>query len=144
MRHADRSAVKPALASRVTPDYVPSMSDKNQLAEDRTDWAEDRTILANERTFAGWMRTGMASVALALGLRALFRPFEPDWVPKLVAEVFIVTAILIFWAARQNACKTQERMSEHQTESQSSRRMTVLAAFLTVGAAATGIILWFL
>ncbi len=120
------------------------MADKNDLARDRTDWAEDRTILANERTFAGWMRTGMASVALALGLRALFRPFEPDWVPKLVAEIFIVTAILIFWAARQAACKTQKRMSEHQTESQSTRRVTLLAALLSIGAALTGVILWFL
>ena len=120
------------------------MSKKNQLAEDRTDWAEDRTILANERTFAGWMRTGMAAVALALGLRALFRPFEPDWVPKLVAEVFVVIAVLIFWAARQNAVKTQSRMSEHATESQSARRMTLLATLLSLGAIMTGVILWFL
>ena len=80
------------------------MSDKNDLAQDRTDWAEDRTILANERTFAGWMRTGMASVALALGLRAVFGSFEPTWVPKAVASGFILTAIMIFWAARQSAC----------------------------------------
>ncbi|MDF1729557.1 MAG: DUF202 domain-containing protein, partial [Sulfitobacter sp.] len=45
---------------------------KNELAEDRTDWAEDRTILANERTFAGWMRTGMASLAVAIGLKAVY------------------------------------------------------------------------
>lgn len=120
------------------------MADKKDLAQDRTEWAEDRTILANERSFAGWMRTGMASVALALGLRALFRPFDPAWMPKLVAEVFIVIAILIFWAARQNAAKTQARMSEHETESQSVRRMTLLASLLTLGAALTGVILWFL
>ena len=45
---------------------------KTEWAEDRTDWAEDRTILANERTFAGWMRTGMAAIAIAVGLKAVF------------------------------------------------------------------------
>ena len=120
------------------------MSDKNDLAQDRTDWAEDRTILANERTFAGWMRTGMASVALALGLRALFGDFEPTWVPKLVASGFILTAIVIFWAARQSACATQTRMDEHVTESQSVRRMTILATLFSLGAFATGVILLFL
>ena len=118
--------------------------DTTKLAETRTDWAEDRTLLANERTFAGWMRTGMACVALALGLRALFRPFEPDWIPKAVAEIFVLTAIVIFWAARQNAVKTQRRMDEHATESQGTRRMTILAGLLTLGAVSTGVILWFL
>lgn len=120
------------------------MSDKNNLAEERTDWAEDRTLLANERTYAAWIRTGLASLAIALGLRALFRPFEPDWVPKLVAEVFVLTAILIFWAARQNACETQSRMDEHATRSQSTRRITLLATILSFAAIATGIILWLL
>ena len=52
-----------------------SMNKSNDLAENRTDWAEDRTILANERTFAGWMRTGMASLAVAIGLKAVFGGF---------------------------------------------------------------------
>ena len=34
------------------------------LAQDRTDLAEDRTVLAHERSFAGWVRTGMASVGI--------------------------------------------------------------------------------
>ncbi len=120
------------------------MSDKNELAEDRTDWAEDRTLLANERTFAGWMRTGMASVAVALGLRALFRPFEPDWVPKAVATIFILVAVLIFWAAWYNARRSQARMTEHVTESQSTIRISLIAGLLSAGAVATGFILWFL
>lgn len=43
---------------------------KNEMAKDRTDWAEDRTALANERTFAGWMRSVMAAVAIAMGPKA--------------------------------------------------------------------------
>lgn len=120
------------------------MTDKNDLAQDRTDWAEDRTLLANERTFAGWMRTGMAAVAVALGLRALFRPFEPEWIPKSVATIFIIVALTIFWAARQNAIKTQARMTEHDTASQSKTRVTLITSLLSLGAAATGVILWFL
>lgn len=120
------------------------MSEKNDLAQDRTDWAEDRTILANERTFAGWMRTGMASVGVALGLRAVFGPYEPTWVPKLVSNIFIAVALLIFWAAWRNVCRTTDRMREHQTESQSTHMVSLITAVLSLGAAATGAILWWL
>ncbi|WP_072776724.1 YidH family protein [Marivita hallyeonensis] len=120
------------------------MSDKNDLAEDRTDWAEARTVLANERTFAGWMRTGMASVALALGLRALFGPFEPTWIPKTVASVFVLVALMIFWAAWRNCSLTQKDMDDHDTRSQSARNMAWITAVLSLGAVATGAILWLL
>ncbi|MEJ6404474.1 YidH family protein [Yoonia sp. 2307UL14-13] len=125
------------------------MNDKNSLAEDRTDWAEDRTdwaedrtILANERTFAGWMRTGMACLGLALGLKAVFNGFSPTWVPKVVANVFVLLAIFIFWAARNKSCQTQRRMNDHATNAQSSTNMTIIATVLTCGAIATGAILW--
>ena len=116
--------------------------DKTQLAKDRTDWAEDRTLLANERTFAGWMRTGMACVALALGLKAVFRETDPTWIAKSVATVFIVAAVSIFWGSALKSKQAQERIQEHDTEAQPSHRMTVLAGILTVGALATGAILW--
>lgn len=120
------------------------MSDKNDLAENRTDWAEDRTILANERTFAGWMRTGMACVGVALGLKAVFGDFEPTWAPKVVANVFIALSLFIFWTARNKSCKTQQRMNEHATNAQSSRNMTITAGVLSLGAVATGAVLWWL
>ncbi|RVT85877.1 DUF202 domain-containing protein [Rhodobacteraceae bacterium CCMM004] len=120
------------------------MADKQALAEERTDWAEDRTILANERTFAGWMRTGLACVAVALGLKAVFGDFQPDWLPRLVANLFCVIGIAIFWMARRNACRTTRRMDEHDTESQSTLGMTLTAAAMALGAAATGAILWWL
>ncbi|WP_299784715.1 DUF202 domain-containing protein [uncultured Marivita sp.] len=120
------------------------MPDKNDMAEDRTDWAEARTMLANERTFAGWMRTGMASVALALGLRALFGPFEPTWIPKAVSTVFVVIAVVIFWAAWRNSSQTQKEMNAHETEPQSSRSIGLIAAVLAAGSIATGVILWLL
>ena len=116
-------------------------ADKQALAEERTDWAEDRTALANERTFAGWMRTGMASVALAIGLRALFGPFEPTWLPKLVALVFIAIAIGIFWAARSQATKAQRRLDTHAAEAQSGRLFTILSLVFSAAAVATGFVL---
>ena len=117
-------------------------TDKTQLARDRTDWAEDRTLLANERTFAGWMRTGMACIALALGLRAVFRETDPTWAAKAVATIFIVAAVAIFWAAALKSKQAQDRIEEHDAEAQPSHRMTVLASILTVGAISTGAILW--
>ncbi len=118
------------------------MSDSNELAEDRTDWAEDRTILANERTFAGWMRTGMASLALAVGLNAVFQESEPTWLPKLVSTLFVAVAIFIFWAAQNSAVKTCMRLDEHQTDPQPVRRVRMLAAVFAFAAVCVGGVLW--
>lgn len=118
--------------------------DTDELAKDRTDWAEDRTLLANERTFAGWMRTGMACVALALGLRAVFKPFEPTWLPKLAASLLILSAILIFWAAWQSAHKTVQRLDDHVANGQTTTWISVIAGLMAIAALFTGIILLYL
>jgi putative membrane protein len=118
------------------------MSSSNELAEDRTNWAEDRTTLANERTFAGWIRTGMASLVVALGLRAVFGDFEPTWAAKAVASIFIVAAIFIFWTAHRQATKTLRRLTEHHAEALPNDRMRVLAIILSVGSVAIGGVLW--
>ncbi len=117
---------------------------KTHWAEERTDWAEDRTMLANERTFAGWMRTGLGAVAVALGLKAVFGEFDPTWAAKAAATVFVAAAILIMWFARRAAVKTAARMSEHSIKTQTTRRITMVAAILSFGSAATGAILWML
>ena len=115
--------------------------DSTELAKDRTDWAEDRTILANERTFAGWMRTGMGCIAVALGLKAVFGDAELVWVAKGIAVFFCIIAVLIFAAAAQQSTKTQDRIHQHDTEAQPSRRMTVISVLLSTGALATGVVL---
>ena len=117
---------------------------KTKWAEDRTDWAEDRTLLANERTFAGWMRTGMAALAVAIGLKAVFGDFDPTWMAKAVATIFIVIAVLIFAAAARETRRAQRRISSHVAEAQGARRMLILAVLLSLGAIATGAILWLL
>ena len=76
---------------------VPQQPDtKTEWAERRTDWAEDRTVLANERTFAGWLRTGLAAVAVAIGFQAVVSDFEPTWAAKTVATMFLVAALVTF------------------------------------------------
>ena len=62
----------------------------------RTDLAEDRTILASERTFASWLRTGLASIGIALGFHALFGRMQPIWLPRAIATAFLAIAIMIF------------------------------------------------
>lgn len=118
------------------------MTSSNELAKDRTDWAEDRTILANERTFAGWMRTGMAAVALAVGLRAVFGEFDPTWAAKSIATVFILLAVYIFYAAQDAACKTLGRLNDNQAHAQPTTRMRILSGVFALGALAVGGVLW--
>lgn len=117
---------------------------RTDWAESRTDWAEDRTIQANERTFAGWMRTGMASVALALGLKALFGSFEPTWLAKAVASIFIAIAVALFWTAARNAAATLERLNDHRADPLRTGTFHLIAAGLTFGALATAAVLWLL
>ncbi|MGJ8545881.1 MAG: YidH family protein [Sulfitobacter sp.] len=118
------------------------MTDTNELAKDRTNWAEDRTILANERTFAGWMRTGMASLAVAVGLKAVFGDFDPTWAAKSVASVFVAAAIYIFWAAHDTATKTLKRLEDHHANAQPNKRMKTLALIFSFASLCVGAILW--
>lgn len=120
------------------------MNDRDKNSERRTDWAEDRTILANERTFASQMRTGMACVGLALGLKAVFSSTDHPLIAKGVAELFIITAILIFASAAARGFKAQKRINDHDTTSQSHIGMIITAIALTAGAMAAGVILWLL
>ncbi len=117
---------------------------KSTSAEQRTDWAEDRTLLANERTFASWMRTGMACVGVALGLKAVFGSTEHPLIAKAVAELFILTAVIIFGSATRRSYQAQKRIDAHDTNAQSHMGMVYVAASLTVGAVAAGVILWLL
>ncbi len=115
-----------------------------EYEDPRTAWAEDRTVLANERTFAAWMRTGMACIGVALGLKAVFGATDYPIIAKIVAELFIFCAILIFWAAARRCRATLNRMDEHDANAQSHQNMALTATVLTVGAVASGVILWLL
>lgn len=117
-------------------------TDRNKAAQSRTRWAEDRTILANERTFSSWMGSGLACVGVAIGLKAVFGATDPTWVAKLVASLFLAVAIIIYWAARRQACRTLNRITENDAEAMPKKSFTVLATAMTVATPATGAVLW--
>ncbi|SMC10463.1 hypothetical protein ROA7745_00270 [Roseovarius aestuarii] len=119
-------------------------TDCGKIADRRTEWAEDRTVLANARTFAAWMRTGMACLGVALGLKAVFGATEYPMIAKAVAELFVICAVLIFWAAVRRSRTAQKRLENHDTETQSHRNMAFTAFILTLGSIATGGLLWLL
>lgn len=117
---------------------------KTELASDRTDLAEDRTLLANERTFAGWMRTGLSSVGIALGFHALFNAMSPPWVPRLISTVFLILGILVFWAAEHRATQVCRRLEAHQVETLGGTNMRLIAFVLTIATMALIAAIWLL
>ncbi|MFN3819012.1 DUF202 domain-containing protein [Blastomonas sp.] len=119
-----------------------STNDRTGLAEDRTDLAEDRTVLAHERSFAGWLRTGMAAVGIALGFNALFREMEPAWAPKLIATVFLTIAIGIFISAERRACRIITRLDVHKVSSVAPIRIRVMSWSLAAATIALIVAIW--
>lgn len=118
-------------------------ADKNDLAEKRTDWAEDRTIMANERTFAGWMRTGLSSIAIGLGFQALFRHTEPTWVARAAATLFVLVGIFIFASAYHSSRKVLSRLDAQDAEPVLRKHLLAICGSLMAGAIAILLILWF-
>lgn len=117
---------------------------RGALAEQRTDFAEDRTILANERTFAGWFRTGMAAIGIAVGFGALYRDLEPAWVPRAVGTAFLLAAAYIFIAADRRACAVTSRLDAHEVKAFSPMNLRVLTIICVGGAAALIAAIWLL
>jgi putative membrane protein len=117
---------------------------KESLATQRTDLAEDRTLLANERTFAGWVRTGLTSVGVAIGLHALFRTLEPIWVAKAIATMFVALGIFIFLAAERRACSVEQRLEAHEVSPFRRRGLRIIACGLILASAALIAALWLL
>ncbi|NNE57456.1 MAG: DUF202 domain-containing protein [Hellea sp.] len=119
-------------------------SEKNRLANERTDMAEDRTVMANERTFAGWMRTGLATMGIALGFNALFGRLQPEWVPRAIATGFLLVAILIFISGYQRASKVFNRLNTHSVERISRRGIFAVMITMVIGAVALIGAVWIL
>lgn len=114
------------------------------MAEHRTDWAEDRTIMALERTFAGWMRTAFAAIAIGIGFRALFGEFEPPWLAKAIATMFISLAIVFAIGAERRACRAFNRLSSHAVDSPKLPNIRFVAWAISAGAALLIVALWVL
>lgn len=115
--------------------------EKQSLAEDRTEWAEDRTVLANERTFAGWMRTGLGSLGMAVALQAVFGATEPTWIAKTAALIFVIIALIIFYLAWKTSSSMIERLEAHCAEPVSKNNMGKVTAAFSIGAVVVGLVL---
>jgi putative membrane protein len=116
---------------------------KQELAEDRTDLAEDRTVLANERTYAGWMRTGFASIAVGVGFNLLTK-MEPIWIPKAIATAFLLIGISIFVAAERRACSVIERLHTHEVETVRVRYLRLITGAVVLATLALIASIWLL
>ncbi|QZD90643.1 DUF202 domain-containing protein [Qipengyuania aurantiaca] len=115
-----------------------------QWAEFRTDLAEDRNIMAMERTFAGWMRTAFAAIGIGLGFRAVFGEFEPPWLAKAVATLFIIGGGWLAITAERRACRTMTRLDSHQYEGISRPNFRIMAFAVATGSAVLTAGLWIL
>ncbi|AXK41540.1 MULTISPECIES: YidH family protein [Erythrobacter] len=126
-------------------DDPPDSPDKStQWAEFRTDLAEDRNIMAMERTFAGWMRTAFAAIGIGLGFRAVFGDFEPPWLARAIATVFIVGGGWLAITAERRACKTLARLDPHEFEAISTPNFKLMAYAVATGSAVLTAGLWIL
>ncbi len=56
--------------------------------------------------------------------------------------VFLLTAIVIFWAARHQACQTLQRLHDKDAEPMPTRAFTRLALLMSAATLGTGAILW--
>jgi putative membrane protein len=118
--------------------------DREELAQDRTELAEDRTVLAHERSFAGWVRTGLASVGIGLGFHALFETLRPPWVPKAIATIFLLIAIFVFLSAERRARRILDRLDAHRVAALKPVRIQLLSWALVAATLALGAALWLL
>ncbi len=101
-------------------------------------------MLANERTFASWFRTGFASAGIGLGLQALFLRMQPEWVPRAIATVFLLFAIVLFVAAERRACQVLERLSAHTVQEFKNARLRLMTAVAVGGIAVLIAAMWLL
>ena len=118
------------------------MSEERDRLDEKTELAEDRTILANERTFAGWLRTGLASIGVGVGFSALFRTMEPEWLPKGIATAFLLLGAFIVVSAERRACAVTSKVSPHVVQVARPMNLRLIAIVTMVGSAILIAAIW--
>lgn len=108
----------------------------------RVELAEDRTILANERTYAGWLRTGLATVGIGVGFHALFQRMEPGWVPRSIATLFLLIGLGVVIAAERRAHAVTERLSAHVVASARGMKLRLITLAMAAGTLALIAAIW--
>jgi len=115
-----------------------------EWAEERTDWAEDRTIMAVERTFAGWMRTAFAAIGIGLAFRAVFGEFDPPWLARAIATVFIALGAIVAIGAERRARHALSRLNTHAVDAPRKPNIRWISWAVATGAAVLIVGLWLL
>lgn len=115
-----------------------------ELAVDRTELAEDRTVQATERTFAGWMRTAFAAIGIGLAFRAVFGDFDPPWLAKAIATLFVVLGATIAFTAERRTCRTFARLHAHQVDTPDVPNLRWMSWSVIAGCALLIAGFWFL
>ena len=69
--------------------------ERTEFAEERTEWADQRTYLAQQRTFAGWVRTGLTSMAVGFGVIEFMGDVEPAWLISAIGAVLIIIGAVV-------------------------------------------------
>ena len=118
--------------------------DSNDLAMERTDLAEDRNIMAMERTFAGWMRTAFAAIGIGLAFRAVFGEFDPPWLARAIATMFVLAGGALAYTAQRRTCDTMGRLKSHQLHPASAPNFRVLGYAVVTGSLLLTAGLWIL
>ena len=116
--------------------------DRTDWAEDRTDWAEDRTLMANERTFLSWMGSVLGCLGMAVAMQAVFGEFEPTWLARACASIFVLLALMMVFTALRRTHKAHVRLQSHAHEPASIKLLHAVAYGMAFGACAVGAILW--
>lgn len=100
--------------------------------------------MSSERTYAGWLRTALTAIAVALGFTALFRDAEAVWISKGIATLFLLLAIGVLAAADRRAAEVQRRLDHHFIRGAS--RSTIRLISWAAGGATLALLgtIWFL
>lgn len=118
--------------------------ERTEAAERRTDFAEDRTVQATERTFAGWLRTAFAAIGVGIGFHVVFGEFDPPWLAKAIATLFILLGVTVAFTAERRACVSFERLSTHQVDRPETPNIRWMSWSVIVGGLALIAGLWLL
>jgi len=79
-----------------------------------------------------------------IGFRALFGEFDPPWLAKGIATIFIVIGGIVSWSAQRNARKTLSRLKTHDIDAPKTFHMRWLSCIVTAGAFVLAAALWLL
>ena len=126
------------------PDPDSDTDKSTEWAEERTDWAEDRTLMAVERTFAGWLRTSFAAIGIGLGFKVVFGEFDPPWLAKAIATLFILLGMVFALSAERRATKAFADLENHKVRPLETPNLRWIAWSIAGGALVLIAGLWIL